>query len=214
MIEKPPEYDEPKDAWVRIESKTVEGEYYYYNGETGESSVDAPPGFRNTKSQVEIGKRGGEQIFWKRVESKTKPGNFYYFNPNTGVNELQPPQVDPPWQLTESKTKKGQYYYFNDDTGENVVDPPPCARPSKEKASKSMENGSGKGDEVPAPWVKKQSDTHKGKVYYVNSKTGETSWQHPSVWVKKESTSNPGIFYYVNKLTGETSWESAVKNDK
>merc|ERR1712039_108667 len=145
------------------------------------------------------------------IESKTKPGQFYYFNSKSGQNEVRPPRVSLPWKLLESKTKKGQFYYFNEETGQNSVDPPPGARPAAQKRpNESVASGDAKrlNGRVPAGWTRKESDTHKGKFYFVNNKTGETSWTQPSVWEKKESKSNPGSFYYINKITGESSWDN------
>jgi len=225
--EKPHDYEDTLD-WERVESKTAKGEYYFYNNATWESQVERPSGveIRNddpkaksaSKSKVRPRDDDEEDIAWKRVESKSKPGQYYYFNSKTGLNDIHPPRVTPPWKLIESKTKKGNFFYFNEDTGENSVDPPPSARPARgsadPKAAKRNQTHTNKEERLPEHWKKKESDTHKGKFYFLNTKTGETSWTRPSVWEKKESTSNPGVFYWVNALTGETSWEKKDGNGK
>lgn len=213
--QKPPDYEEPI-AWERMESKTTPGEFYYYNHITGQSQVQRPnrvdirsdygAAKLTFKLKARLGNETDEDITWKRVESKCKPGQYYYFNSKTGVNEVHPPRVVPPWKLIESKTKRGQFFYFNEDTGENLLDPPPSARPAVRSTDPAACRG--KEERVPQHWRRVESKTHKGKFYYVNSKTGDTSWTQPVVWEKKESTSSPGVFYWQNALTGETSWEA------
>jgi len=224
-IEKPPDFDEVKEekktgVWTRVESKSSRGQFYYHNTETGETSVEKPPGadvkeeekVKTEAKKEEEEEKEDEGIAWERRESKSKPGNFYYFNPKTGANEIHPPRVELPWKLLESKSKKGQFYYFNEETGENDVNPPKCARPATKASEKGVKRGKTEnGEEKLVPgWVKKESDKYKGKYYYLNKKTGQTSWTKPSEWEKQESKSNPGSYYYMNLITGETSWEKKV----
>mmetsp|Transcript_29312 Transcript_29312/g.83354 ORF Transcript_29312/g.83354 Transcript_29312/m.83354 type:complete len:963 (+) Transcript_29312:160-3048(+) len=223
-VEKPSDIE---DNWEKMVSKTS-GKTYYFNHATGESQVEKPEG-------MEVGSNGEaaappaiappsprkDLVRWERRESKSKPGSYYYFNLDTGDNEVVPPRVDFPWTLVESKSKRGQFYYYNEVTAESMVDPPPSARSSK-KADEGKTNGSttphrgpgngtnGKQDKLPAGWTRKESDKYKGKYYYTNAKTGETSWTKPSPWERVESISNPGKFYFVNCETGETSWTKQV----
>uniref|UniRef100_A0A7S1Q9C9 WW domain-containing protein n=1 Tax=Alexandrium catenella TaxID=2925 RepID=A0A7S1Q9C9_ALECA len=236
-VDKPPGFVEAPVVWERIEAKSNKGQFYYHNKDTGETRVDRPSGVEvlndvSSKGKSQSRKKeddsDDEGIAWERKESSSKPGNFYYFNPKTGSNEIHPPRVELPWKLLESKSKKGQFYYFNEDTGESDVHPPTSARPATKVGADALERGlkrpRGDGDEarnvaarsekLPSGWAKKESDKYKGKFYYMNAKTGETSWTRPSEWERQESKSNPGTYYYVNSTTGETSWDKKVMNGK
>eukprot|EP00928_Gymnodinium_smaydae_P070600 TRINITY_DN54407_c0_g1_i1.p1 TRINITY_DN54407_c0_g1~~TRINITY_DN54407_c0_g1_i1.p1 ORF type:complete len:936 (-),score=186.79 TRINITY_DN54407_c0_g1_i1:29-2836(-) len=220
-----------KRSWKKIKSAKT-GDFYYFDAESGDTQAEMPFDYIEEEDRepapLPSKKAEPELLRWKRMESKSKPGQFYYFNSLTGVNEVNPPVVDPPWKLCQSATKPGQFYYSNMDTGESVVDPPLTARPapagtkrpapapsaevkSSEPPLKRIANGN---EVLPDGWSKKESDTHKGKFYYINAKTGKTSWDKPiaaiaakpSPWVKKESSSHPGKFYYFNTLTNETKW--------
>jgi len=186
VLEEPADFEETQPSWEKIESKSVRGEYYYYNHETGESRVDRPPGVpvKEQKGLEKKEAKNDDNIAWTRMESKTKPGNYYYHNPKTGVSETVPPEVSMPWVLKESKSKKGMWYYFNSTSGENSVDPPPCARPSKKRGQENGDLNSApqkvlKDDGLPPGWTKKESEKFAGKFYYVDSKTGATSWVKP-----------------------------------
>mmetsp|Transcript_4922 Transcript_4922/g.11150 ORF Transcript_4922/g.11150 Transcript_4922/m.11150 type:complete len:934 (-) Transcript_4922:85-2886(-) len=232
-VEKPDGWEEEKVVWSRVESKSNRGQFYYHNSDTGETRMDRPSGVEllseapsgKAKADTKAAKEEpeDESILWERRESKSKPGNYYYFNPKTGSNEIHPPRVELPWKLLESKSKKGQFYYFNEESGENDVHPPPSARPASSVSADAFERGmkrkaddaegrkvTQKSDKPPPGWVRKESDKYKGKFYYLNVKSGETSWTKPGEWEQKESKSNPGTFYYVNSITGETSWDKKV----
>jgi len=239
-VEKPSGFVEAPLVWKRIESTSNRGQYYYYNTSTGETQVERPAGVEllsdvngekvttesNTKEEKEDSEDEG--IPWERRESKSKPGNFFYFNPKTGDNEIHPPRVELPWKLLESKSKKGQFYYFNEDTGASDVNPPPSARPASKAGVDASERGvkrpreddeevrrkAAKTEKLPPGWIQKESDKYKGKFYFVNSKTGQTSWTRPSEWERQESKSKPGAYYYVHLITGETSWEKKETNGK
>lgn len=215
--DKPLGYEERPPVWKRMESSSNRGSFYYFNTETGESRVERPVGveiLNDGPAKRPPPAKEAEELVWKRVESKAKPGTFYYFNSKTGQSEAQPPLVDPPWKLCQSKSRMGQYYYFNETTGANTPDPPPSARAAggtKRPAANGVVEDSKrpKVDEtLPPDWEKKASDTHSGKFYYVNAKTGQTRWTKPSPWEKKASSSKPGVFYYVNPITGETRWDA------
>jgi len=223
---KPDDFEDSVPTWTRMASKTNPGEFYYFNKETGETRVDRPIGVVEivNDDKAAVKKALDEPppapaASWKRLESKSHPGKFYYFNSATGENETQPPVVDLPWKLQESKSHKGQWYYFNEKTSETIVDPPASARPApKASAAKrpapaaageppAKRPAGGAADRIAEGWEKKESGSHKGKFYYVHSKTGETRWTKPE-WEKKESASHPGKYYYVNVVTGETSWDA------
>merc|ERR1719327_36409 len=193
--------------WKKMESKTTPGAFYYYNKETGNTSMEKPDDFvEETKWQRKESKSNpgefyyyntetGESVVdepgelkskkevgkvegrWKRTESSSRPGHFFYFNPKTGMNEIDPPRVDPPWELKESNSKKGQFYYFNADTGVTQVDPPLGARPAGTKRPGALKQAPVLP--VAKTWERKMSETHK-KPYWVNTKTGETVWTKPA----------------------------------
>lgn len=229
----PPDFEESQPAWERFPSKSVPGECYYYNHETGESRGDRPLGveIRNdeVKREVEV---DAKTVPWERKESSSKPGTFYYFHPITGTNEVNPPEVDLPWVLLESGSRKGQYYYHNEMTSETTVDPPAGARPAKGPPPSSSRTAppTEPSGPVQAPvdslrpnWQRMESDKFKGKYYYVNAVTGETTWDRPAGngiaqaaggnrrlppnWEQRESDKHKGKFYYVNAVTGETKWD-------
>lgn len=189
-MEKPADYEEKKPVWSRVESKSNPGQFYFHNSETDKTVVERPVGVEILN---DVGRKGAKDeddgIAWERRESKTKPGNYYYFNPKTGANEIHPPRVALPWKLLESKTKKGQFYYFNEDTGENDVNPPPSARAATKTADTGADRGkaengvshkSSKAEKLPSGWVRKESESHPGKYYFINTKSGESSWTRPT----------------------------------
>jgi len=219
-VEKPPDFDSrgsKEPAWERIQSKSS-GQWYYFNHETGENRVERPLG---VDLRGEAPKEAVEDLGrWERKESASKPGNYFYFNMVTGENDVQPPLVDHPWSCLESKTKPGQFYYYHEVSGEVSVNPPPMARSSRAEsaaapapAAAAATNGTGSDtgqEKLAANWVKKRSEKFKGKLYYINSKTGESSWEPPSPWDRVDSSSKPGTCYYRHCQTGETSWETQV----
>lgn len=224
-VDKPPDYEpkgkkpataKPADkfdsSWERQVSKSS-GKAYYYNSVTGESRVDPPSG-PGVQIKGMPAKDEEEEAKWERKESSSKPGSFYYFNNKTGENEVTPPVPDYPWKVCESKTKKGQYFYFNEATGTTVVDPPLGARKASSNGSRTPPRAkpaaSGGKDRLPSGWVRQESEKYKGKFYYTNQKTGETSWTKPSPWERVEAKSSPGLFYYKNVETGETSWDRQI----
>jgi len=223
LTEQPADFMETESVWARIQSKTVPGEFFYFNSETGESRADRPRGVvvKNDKDEL---------IDWKRIESNSKPGQFYFFNPITNTNEVYPPTVKPPWALFESKTKKGQFYYYCEETRETVVDPPPSARPARafppgsgsavaEKEAKGKKEAEERfkraeeqkrkaaNEETPFGWRRETSTKYAGKTYYVEEKTGKTSWDRPKSDWKKTISKSTGKAYFVHSVTGETKWQ-------
>jgi len=149
------EGDTAQAGWVRIESRSRPGTFYYYNAATDESErfplLPKPP--------------------WSLVESKVQVGQFYYFNPDTKEMCVDPPAGSRPqergaisiedgerlplgWVVKSSATRLGSAYYYHEVTGE--------ARWEK-----------------PALWEQKQSKST-GSFYYVNIESGQTSWEAPT----------------------------------
>jgi len=81
----------------------------------------------------------------------------------------------------------------------------------------------------PPPWELKEHPEAAGEYYYLNTETGETTWDRPDEraqdskplrpprppppWILQEhpearpGTETAGEFYYLNEETGETCWE-------
>jgi len=210
----------PTEKWERRESKSQPGQYYYFNNETGDTSVEVPADYKGPKASD-----------WERLKSKSS-GKFYHYNHATGDTQVERPdgvklrndekdekeaEESGTWERRESASRPGKYYYFNTKTGENDVDPP----------------------RVDLPWSCVESKTKRGQFFYNNELTGETRVDPPAVaksktlkkkeaeakkeaapegksakgnlpanWTKKESDKNPGKFYFVNSKTNETSWKA------
>jgi len=74
---------------------------------------------------------------------------------------------------------------------------------------------------LPAPWELREHPEAPGEYYYLNTDTGETTWERPqdppeqkkrearppAPWSLQEHPEAPGEFYYLNEETGETCWE-------
>jgi len=222
-----------KTAWKKLESSSNPGNFYYFNAETNESSIEKPAGFEE------------EVIHWERITSKSNPGECYYYNRETGQSQADRPPAgtpvkndlpskkasektaeddeEPKWQRVGSESKPGHFYYHNTITGKNEIDPP----------------------RVTLPWKLVESSSKKGQFYYYNEMTKKSS-EHPpnsaiaagakrpapanqpaaeavkkprsekipAGWEKKESSSNQGKFYYQNIKTKETKWERPVWEKK
>lgn len=195
--------------WKKLESTSNPGNFYYFDEASGDSRVDKPLDFEESKP------------VWERVESNKRPGKYYYFNKETGETSVERPsgvelaseapkprpKVEPKqrpadegiaWQRKESSSVPGHFYYFNTATGENEIHPP----------------------RVDPPWKLVESKTKKGHFFYHNEKTDETlvdpppsarsanrrSDKLPLHWQKKESEKYKGKYYYLNTKTGESTW--------
>eukprot|EP00747_Dinoflagellata_sp_TGD_P061167 gnl/TRDRNA2_/TRDRNA2_152394_c1_seq2.p1 gnl/TRDRNA2_/TRDRNA2_152394_c1~~gnl/TRDRNA2_/TRDRNA2_152394_c1_seq2.p1 ORF type:complete len:783 (+),score=164.24 gnl/TRDRNA2_/TRDRNA2_152394_c1_seq2:233-2350(+) len=203
-VEAPPA--KKRRIWQKVESQSNPGNFYYFDKESGESSMEKPADFVEPK------------VIWEKRESKSNPGNFYYFNKDTGENKIERPkgveilhddlkvekkQVLGKWERKESTSRPGSFYYFNDSTGNNEILPPT----------------------VEPPWELHESKSKKGHFYYYNKETNEnTVHPPPSAKPAKEVPATGGDFdrpecwqikmsgthrtqYYINSKTGETRWE-------
>jgi len=61
-------------GWLRKESRSQPGLFYYWHQVTGENQFEPPPP-------------------WEKRESTSKPGVFYYWNPHTGQTSLEKPEL-------------------------------------------------------------------------------------------------------------------------
>jgi len=65
-------------GWMRLESKTRRGVFFYFHTVTGESRAEPPPP-------------------WEKRESRTAAGVFFYWNPMTGeTSAVKPDIISPP----------------------------------------------------------------------------------------------------------------------
>lgn len=221
--------------WIKKESKSNPGAFYFMDTATGETSVDEPEGFgeqttgSNGKSATNGAAKGSREPKWERKVSMSS-GKAYYYNIDTGESRVdRPPATDiigasdgaaeeePRWERRESSSKPGSFYYFNSKTGENEVTPPV----------------------VDLPWALVESKSKRGQFFYYNEVTNTTvvdpplgarkgasrtngatssavnrtsalaagrTEKLPAAWTKKESDKYKGKCYYVNTKTGENSW--------
>jgi len=119
----------------------------------------------------------------------------------------------------------GDYFYVNSATGETSWEPPAAASPQRDQYASSAPAPIGGPDGLWEP----QYDDETGDYFYVNSVTGETSWEPPataapqrdqyasnvpapigaadgSTW-EPQCDAETGDYFYVNSATGEASWE-------
>ena len=56
-------------------------------------------------------------------------------------------------------------------------------------------------NELPENWKKVPSKSRPGEFWYVNTRTGEKTWEKPlpDGWTKMQSKSRPGTFWYIHK---------------
>lgn len=69
-----PEPEGGDKPWVRVESRTQPGAYYYRNTLTGETQLEPPEP-------------------WERVESRTRAGVYYFWNRVTGLTSVEKPDL-------------------------------------------------------------------------------------------------------------------------
>lgn len=60
--------------WRRVASRSIPGEYYYFDSVSGQNHQDPPPP-------------------WEKRESRSKIGVFFYWNPHTNITSLEKPVV-------------------------------------------------------------------------------------------------------------------------
>ena len=111
----------------------------------------------------------------------------------------------------KSRTKQERSSIYSDTMVEDIVKETvaPVEDEFKITSSSVLEK---KPDELPLFWEKKFSEKY-NRDYWLNSKTGETSWEKPvSIPGWKQMYSNTyKRSYWFNEKTGETSWEIPLK---
>jgi len=109
------------DEWVKKESKSQRGRYYYRNDARDISNPWHPLGLESLP-------RG-----WKRMESSSLPGKYYFIHPESDKTQLEHPTTnktwldvpeDSMWVCRESTSKKGTYYFVNKRTHESTTKHP------------------------------------------------------------------------------------------
>lgn len=151
--------------WVRKESASKPGTFYYFNHKTGANEMEPPL----------------VDLPWKCMESSHKKGQYYYFNEFTNDTSVDPPnsarsgkgvkragdqiftgaskrnrnddkeKVPDGWIRKESDSHKNKFYYYHEKSGKTS-----WTRPDE--------------------WIRKESSSNPGKYYYQNASTGEVSW--------------------------------------
>ena len=119
----------------------------------------------------------------------------------------------------------GDYFYVNSATGETSWEPPAAAGAPRDQYASSAPAPIGGPDGLWEP----QYDDETGDYFYVNSVSGETSWEPPataapqrdqyassapapigaadgSTW-EPQCDAETGDYFYVNSATGEASWD-------
>jgi len=163
------------------------GQTYYYNSSTGETSWDRPfdmPNLDVTPSSSS----NSLPLNWKEVTDEN--GSIYYYNevtfetswtfpsstePSrsiadtiiiTSMESSSSTDLPPGWQ--EVTDENGNTYFYNTNTNETAWE-----RPSESKSISSSNSGSS----LPAGWQALVDEN--GTTYYFNEATNETSWDPP-----------------------------------
>jgi len=68
---------------------------------------------------------------------------------------------------------------------------------------------------LPAGWSQKESKSHAGRVYYINSVTGETTWDFPTTAANAPAEEQVQVFHILKKHCGSrrpASWRNPQIN--
>ena len=142
--------------------------------------------------------------------------------------------LPPGWEVATSRST-GEVYYVNDATGESTFERPPSA----DATADSSIGGGGQEEEeqqeepLPEGWESARSEST-GEVYYVNTASGESTYDDPrqgsSDYTYYENgvhygddaedgplplgwnvaTSDAGMVYYWHDETGETTYDRPI----
>lgn len=151
-----------------------EGNPYWYNNYTGESTYDQPPelaggeygagGYGAEGEADQYGAQAAEE--WS--EHADEEGNPYWYNNFTGESTYERP-VGAGSEWSEHYDDEGNSYWYNSVTGESTYEQP-----------------WGGGED----WSAIQDEN--GDTYWYNAITGESSWEDPSVY-QENSLSQPSM---------------------
>ncbi len=209
--------------WSKVQDD--EGQTYYYNEKTEETSWEKPDGF-DEKNKDAVGVKEEDETITKTKEETS--------------DAVETKEVGG-W--TEVQDDEGQTYYYNTKTEATSWDKP-------EGFDGEIEDGDSKQEGTEQEWVETHDD--EGRTYYYNTKTEETSWDKPAeLENKKDSAVSPdppkspepesptkaeddvkkeeavkesasdwtevqddeGRTYYYNTKTEETSWDKPQRFD-
>lgn len=158
-----------KGDWTEVQDD--EGQTYYYNTKTEETSWDPPEGFKETVKET-----GNEKDEVKETEEQSKEGNEEKATTATTEDKTV-------GEWTEVQDDEGRTYYYNTKTEETSWDKP-------EGFGVEVKNGdTNEHDKEGEEWVETQDE--EGRTYYFNTKTEETSWDRPSALETKDSGVSP-----------------------
>ncbi|CAJ1954685.1 unnamed protein product [Cylindrotheca closterium] len=183
-----PETDDglPSD-W--IETEDGNGQVYYYNTVTNETSWERPRNERDEDRGVDEVEQEGDKAEADGVDID-EGDNVMDEDPADDQDELPSDWVE---AVDEST---GQTYYYNTVTQETAWERPPMASDGQEKDAgdadeaeySTAEDDQTDGvvddstptteDEMPADWIE-AVDESSGQTYYYNTATQETSWEKP-----------------------------------
>jgi hypothetical protein len=152
-----------------VEAQDDDGQTYYYNAKTDETSWDRPVEFNNKYKAGENGEEEGKDEGTSVAKEAKTVGN---------------------WE--EAQDDEGRTYYYNAKTDETSWDRPDEFESEhkdgdaiqKEEKDKAVTKNDEGGD-----WVEAQDD--EGQTYYYNTKTEETSWDRPAALENKDSEMSP-----------------------
>lgn len=117
----------------------------------------------------------------------------------------------------------GRIHHFGTEEGDEDAVPETDARDENGRTPHPTPRNPHDGGGLPAPWELKEHPEAPGEYYYLNTDTGETTWERPqdrprekrekryksppAPWSLQEHPEAPGEFYYLNEETGDTCWE-------
>lgn len=207
QVEKIPSQD-PDSEWTEVVDD--EGNIYYYNEGSGQTSWEKPNGFDNeaeptspeaAADEVDDDKAlGSDLVESDTIDSGTADGCL-----PEGWVEMEDPD-------------SGDKYYFNELTDESSWDRPEADTGGKTTSSSKEDSAY----VLPKGWTV-AIDEDSGEEFFYNDDTGESSWDHPSILLELqeldelppgwEESIDPqsGETFYFNTADGTSSWEKPSK---
>ena len=166
--EKVPETKETKAFGYWTEVQDDEGQTYYYNTKTEQTSWDRPDEFEQ--------KENGRDVVEAREKDKVVSEKD---DDGTPVGTEDKMVGD--W--AELQDKEGRTYYNNTKTGKTSWD-------KSDDFEKEIKDGdANEKEKKEEDWVETQDD--EGRTYYYNTKTEMTLWERPAALEKKDSGVSP-----------------------